>query len=408
MKPEFSADFFTQNRERLRTLFTGTAPIVLAANGVMQRNGDVMFPFRQDSSFWYLTGIERPDVVLVLDKAKEYLILPERDEVIQKFDGADDFAMLSQVSGIAEILDEKNGWQQLGKRLKKVQHVATLSAPPAYVERHGFYTNPARARLIERIKEAGGDELELLDLRQHLTRMRAIKQPQELAALQEAIDLTANTIQKIHRGLDKYAHEYEIEAEITAAFKRIGMEHGFPPIVASGQNACVIHHMANDGNIDKEGLLILDIGAEASHYSADISRTLAAGEPTKRQRAVFDAVREVQLFAMEQLKPGVLMREYEKKIEEFMGEKLRELGLIKLIEKEYVRKYYPHATSHFLGLDTHDVGEYDRPLEAGMVLTVEPGIYIPEEGIGVRIEDDVLITESGIKNLSEKLPVGLV
>jgi Xaa-Pro aminopeptidase len=379
---------------------------VLTANGALQRNGDVLFPFRQDSSFWYLTGIEQPDVILVLDKSKEYLILPERDEVIQKFDGADDFAKLSQISGIDEILDEKSGWQQLARRLKKVQHAATLSAPPSYVERHGFYTNPARARLLERIKSENG-ELELLDLRPHLTRMRAVKQPLELEAIQEAIDLTADTLRKIYRRRDKYDFEYELEADITAAFRSKGRGHGFPPIVASGKNACTIHHVANDGIIDPDGLLILDIGAEVSQYSADISRTYAIGEPTKRQRAVFDAVREVQKFAMDQLKPGVLIREYEKKVEAYMGEKLRELGLIKLIEKEQVRKYYPHATSHFLGLDTHDVGDYDRPLESGMVLTVEPGIYIPGQGIGVRIEDDVLVTEAGIQNLSEKLPTDI-
>lgn len=406
MKPGFTSEFFAQNRERLRVLFTGTAPIVLTAHGVMQRNSDVVYPFRQDSSFWYLTGIEEPDIVLVMDKSKEYLILPEREEVVQQFDGEYNIAKLSQISGITEILDEKNGWRQLSNRLKKVQHIATLSAAPSYIERHAIYTNPARARMLNHIKSINS-ELELLDLRQHLTRMRAIKQPQELYAIQEAIDVTMGILRKIQRGRAKYRFEYEIEADITAYFKKTGLNHAFSPIVASGASACTIHHMANSSPVDPNGLLVLDIGAEVSNYAADITRTYAIDEPTKRQLAIFDAVREVQQFALGELKTGVLMKEYEKKVEQYMGEKLRELGLIKIIERTEVRKYYPHATSHFLGLDTHDVGEYDRPLLPGMIVTCEPGIYIPQEGIGVRIEDDVLITDDGIKILSEKLPVAL-
>ena len=135
-----------------------------------------------------------------------------------------------------------------------------------------------------------------------------------------------------------------------------------------------------------------------------MSRTVMSGEPSRRQRAVYEAVLAVQEYGFSLLKPGVIFREFEEQIVAFMGEKLRELGLIKTITDENVRKYFPHATSHYLGLNTHDVGDYDRPLEPGVVMTVEPGIYIPEEGIGIRIEDDVLITESGIKNLTERLP----
>src|SRR5207249_1904686 len=147
----------------------------------------------------------------------------------------------------------------------------------------------------------------------------------------------------------------------------------------------------------------VDIGAEVEHYASDITRTHSIGTPSRRQRAVHEAVLEVQKYGFSLLRPGVLMREYEESIEHFMGEKLRELGLIKTITHENVRTFYPHATSHFLGLNVHDIGDYDRPLEPGVVLTVEPGIYIAEEGIGIRIEDDVLITETGIKVLSDKL-----
>jgi Xaa-Pro aminopeptidase len=151
-------------------------------------------------------------------------------------------------------------------------------------------------------------------------------------------------------------------------------------------------------------LLLLDVGAEVNHYAADITRTVSISAPSRRQQAVFDAVLEVHAFALSLLRPGALMKENEQQIEQLMGEKLRELGLIKSIEHDEVRKYYPHATSHFLGLNVHDIGDYLRPLEPGMVLTVEPGIYIPEEAIGVRIEDDVLITADGYEILTDRLP----
>jgi Xaa-Pro aminopeptidase len=161
-----------------------------------------------------------------------------------------------------------------------------------------------------------------------------------------------------------------------------------------------MHHTNNDGALTKGDFVVIDVGAEWNHYSADITRTVCLGEPTRRQETVYNAVDAVQKFAFSLIKPGLNFREYEMKIAEFMGEKLRELGLIKTISDENVRKYFPHATSHFLGLDTHDAGDYERPLEAGAVITVEPGIYIPEEGIGVRIEDDVLVTSAGIEILS--------
>ncbi|HTE57689.1 MAG TPA: Xaa-Pro aminopeptidase [Verrucomicrobiae bacterium] len=407
MRPEFTSEFFRQNRERLRTLFTGTAPIILTANGQMQRNGDTAFPFRQDSNFWYLTGIEESDAILVMDKNKEYIILPEREEWRNTFDGAVSTERLSHISGIADILTDKTGWKQLAHRLKKVRHVATLSAPPAYVDHYNLYTNPARARLLARLKVEAGEELELLDLRPHLARMRSVKQPIELEAMQHAMDITIEGLKLIYKKRQKYEYERDIHADLTALFIKKGAKHAYPPIIATGAGTATVHYSANDQAIDPSGLLLMDVGAEVSGYAADISRTYALSEPSKRQRAVYDAVVEVYDYASSLLKPGVVYREYEGQVEHFMGEKLRELGLIKLIEKEEVRKFYPHYTSHFLGLETHDIYDPDRPFEPGMVLTIEPGIYIPAEGIGVRIEDDVLITSNGIENLTKKIPLTL-
>jgi Xaa-Pro aminopeptidase len=402
----FSADFFRQNRNSLRQLFTGKAPIVISANGLLQRSSDTTLPFAQDSNFWYLTGIDEPDVILVMDRAKDYLILPDKGATKELFDGETNSEVLSRVSGIEQVLEHRTGWKILGTRLRKAKYAATLSAAPSYIAAHGFYTNPSRRTLINQLK-ALNSGLEFLDLREHFVKLRSIKQPEEIAAIRSAIEITGQALKKAKSKAKSLAYEYEVEALITQVFRQNGLTHGYLPIVASGFNSCTLHYIKNQDLLSKKALLLLDVGAETQHYTADISRTIALKQPTKRQRAVYQAVLDIQEKAFSILGPGISLRSYEDKVAKFVGEKLREIGLGKSITTDSIRKYYPHATSHFLGLDVHDVGHYDAPLAPGMVITVEPGIYIAEEGIGIRIEDNVLITESGIENLSRRIPKSL-
>jgi Xaa-Pro aminopeptidase len=405
MQVRLTSEFFAGNRKRLRDLFTGTAPIVVTANGLMQRGADNVYAFSQDASFWYLTGLSEPDIILVMDRDKEYLIVPKRSASREAFDGIIKAEDLSRLSGIQTIYDDQEGWDKLRSRLKKVKHVATLAVAPSYIEQIGMYTNPARGVLVTRLKDTN-PSIELLDLNSHLARLRMVKQPPELALLQQAIDITIATFKEATqaRRLASYTYEYELEAAITSGFRKRGAHgHAFEPIVASGQRAVTVHTLANDSALSSDELIVIDIGAEVEHYAADITRTIGLKTISRRQRNVHEAVQEIQRQAFALLKPGVLLKDYEHQIEQLMGEKLRELGLIKSITHEAVRHYYPHATSHFLGLNVHDVGDYNQPLGPGIVLTVEPGIYIPEEGIGIRIEDDVLITSNGIKILSNKL-----
>ena len=405
----FSSDFFIQNRKSLQDslgIDNPGVPLVVAAHGLLQRGADSTFPFHQDSNFRYLTGIDEPDLILVMDSGNEYCIVPGRTGSREAFDGAVDKKHLSEISGISEFVDEEEGWQRLGRRLKQTRKVYTLSAPAAYIEQYGLYTNPARSRLVERLT-TWQPECEVLDIREHLIGMRMVKQPEELKAVQKAIDITIRGINKVSASLKKdgYEYEFEIENELAAAFRtKVASGHAFTPIVAGGKRACTLHNVQNNGKLQSGELIVIDVGAEVDHYAADITRTVALGQPSGRQRQVHEAVLDVQKQALSLLKPGTLLKEYEGQVEKIMGTKLQELGLIKEADHDSVRRYYPHATSHFLGLDVHDVGDYMRPLEPGMVLTCEPGIYIPEEGIGVRIEDDILITESGHIVLSEKLP----
>ncbi len=404
MRSEFTNEFFRGNRQRLKELYKGTAPIVLTANGLLQRNNDMPYPFRQDSSFWYATGIDIADAVLVMDGEEEYIILPKQEAHQETFDGAIDVKIVRLRSGIDEILNQNDGWARLSSRLKQVKKFATLAAPEAYIDHYSFYTNPARAALLKKVKEFN-PTIEVSDLRQQFTAMRMIKQKPEIAVIQKAVDITVDTLGDIKKKLTKYAYEYEIEADLLSGFRKRGAAGtSFPSIVAAGKNACTIHYMANSGSLDRARFVLLDVGAEVENYAADIGSTYWLGDRSKREQSVYEAVVEAQAYAYSLLKPGVLLKEYEKQIEQFMGEKLRQLGLIKTHKHTDIRRYFPHAASHHVGLDAHDVTDFDVPLQAGMVVTVEPGIYIPEESIGVRIEHDVLLTDNGLDILSKKLP----
>lgn len=404
MSERFTPDFFAGNRTKLRKLLDSTTPIVLTANGLLQRSGDTTFPFRQDSSFWYFAGIEEPNITLVIDKDKEYLILPELSEYQEVMEVNFDAAEISKTSGIKDVLPHKEGWKKLTASLSRAKQVATLSASPAYIDHYGFYSNPARAALIKKIKSAA-ENIEFVDLRSQLRQLRMFKQAPEVKAIQEAIDITGEALKTVRTNIDKYKYEYQIEADLNQLFRQKGASgHGFAPIVAGGINATTPHYVANQAPLKPKSIVVVDIGAEVSNYSADITRAFSTAAPTKRQKAVYDAVLEVQKHTLSLVKPGITIRQLEAETEKLMGEELRQLGLIKTNDHKSVRKYYPHSVSHFLGLDVHDIGDYDHPLEAGMVITVEPGIYIDKEAIGVRLEDDILVTEKSHRVLSQKIP----
>ncbi|HSX46636.1 MAG TPA: Xaa-Pro aminopeptidase [Patescibacteria group bacterium] len=403
VKPTFSADFFAGNRLALRQALASDVPIVLTGNGLLQRNADNNFPFRQDSSFWYFTGIDIQDAILVIDGSKEFIILPKRQRHQEVFDGLHDLDELRKRSGITDWLDETEGWQQLHAAVAKRNTIAMLKPAPGYIKFYSMYSNPARQRLLQRLRRRHSG-LKIEDLRQKVAHLRMIKQPVEIAAIQRAVDITLESLADVKSKFLAYDYEYEIEADLTQGFIRRGaMEQSFTPMVAGGMNACVIHHMSNTSPVNDVRFVLFDIGVEYEHYASDISDTVWRVPRNSREEAVYQVLLEARDYAFSLLKPGVVFREYEKQCETFMGEQLRKLGLISELEREPIRHYFPHRMSHHVGLDPHDSEDYDHPLSAGAVVAVEPGIYIPEEGIGVRIEDDVLLTKTGVQNLSAKL-----
>jgi Xaa-Pro aminopeptidase len=397
MESLLSSAFFARNRQKLKETVKHL-PIVIAGNGLLQRTADTTFAFTQESNFWYLTGLNVPDMTLVIGAEEEYLIVPERSAVRAAFDGAITPSIVTARSGITLILEEREGWKRLKHSILEKNIVSTLEAPQQYVAAHGFYTNPAKQRLIDKIIKIDPD-IQIVGIQKELTSLRSIKQAEEVTCIRTAVDITKDTLAELTEdpAFAEMRHEYEVEAAIGAAFRRRGASgHAYSPIVAAGAHATTLHYVSNDGEIGAKDYIVLDVGAEVEHYAADITRTVIQGKPTARQRAVHIAVQAVQHETLALMKPGASLKKIERQVELSIGRELKSLGLItNARDVDGVRRYYPHAVSHFLGLDVHDVGDYRLPLAPGMVLTCEPGIYIPEEGIGVRIEDDVLITDTG-------------
>lgn len=400
------ADFFKKNRDRLLAQAEADL-VVIAANTRLQRNGDTTLPFRQDSNFWYMSGIDEPDYILVLSQAKTYLIAPLFSKIQKVFDSVPDNTKLAHDSGINEILETRAGWQQLRDQVAKYKRVAVL--PPANTRRHGFWANPARHRLLRAIKRLQSD-VEYIDIGATMASLRAVKTADEISLIQQAINLTTDSFLQILTAdnLSTLRYEYQVEAAFTHAFISNGATHAYQPIVAAGQHACTLHYSRNRARIIHGQCLLVDIGAEVSNYAADITRTVFVGGATARQQTVAKGVAAIQAAAYDLLRPGISIKDYEQQLLPVVADVLAGLGLINASkpsqQRHMVRQFMPHATSHFLGLDVHDAGSYEQPLAEGMVLTVEPGIYIPAENMGVRIEDNVLITKNGYTLLSKNLP----
>jgi len=397
--------FFITNRQSLLKKVRGGVG-VYSASSLMQRRDDTAYVFEQEANFWWLTGINEPNWVLVVDGqvGKSWLIAPYVDEVHRVFEGGLSYEEAQKISGVNAVIHHEEAETLLRSLAKKHSIVYALGEHP-HSEHFNFHENPAQKqlwRMLERIFKS------VQDCRKDIAKLRAIKQPDEIAAMKKAIRLSTDAFEIVKAKLPELKYEYEVEAEFDYYFKKHGVDHAYEPIVAGGKNACTLHYGANNMKLKKNSLLLLDIGARYNGYSADISRTYALGEPTKRQREVHAAVEQAHIQIVNSLKPNLGVREYQEQVDTIMKQALLGLGLMKDITDEAAyRTYFPHAVSHGLGIDTHDSLGGPEAFQEGMVLTVEPGIYIPEEGIGVRIEDDILITKKGYENLSRRLPTGL-
>lgn len=393
-----NSDFFSANRVALLKQLQGGALVVLSGYGAMQAVNDSASAFVQEANFWYETGVENADWWVIIDglHGTEWLVSPDLSETQKVFDGAYDTDRIKSESGIKTIISRDEAARRL-RELAKHHSIVYTTEQPTYLKDHAhFQLNTAQAEL-KKLLDRTFQNVQLCN--KELAKLRTIKQPEEIKAIEKAISLTDKSLEAMKNRLGIAKFEYELEAELTYVMQNQGAGHAYDPIVASGKNACTLHYVANNDRMSKKDLLLVDVGARVNGYAADISRTFAIGQPSKRQIAVHDAVLGAQQKIIQLLKPGLNLATYEKQVESIMKITLELLGL----SSERYREYFPHSIGHGLGRDVHDpLYGYDE-LAPNMVLTVEPGIYIRDEGIGVRIEDDILITVNGHRNLSKAI-----
>lgn len=398
--------FFIHNREQLSRSLDGGF-LVISAHLLMQRGNDAAFYFEQEANFWYLTGIEEPDWWLIVDgmRNKSWLVSPDVDEAHQIFEGSLSFDDAKKISGVDSVISRSEALTLLREQAKKHSVVYTLGEHP-HKEHFNFTENPSQKKmfiLLERTFNA------VQDCRKELTQLRAIKQPEEIVVMRKAIRLTMEAFTLVKQKLPNLRFEHEVEAEFDYHFKKNGLTHAYDPIVASGKNACTLHYNKNNMILKKQTLLLMDVGAKCGGYAADISRTFSLGVPTKRQVEVHAALERAHRQIIKLIFPEQNVAHYFAEVDRIMKRTLLELNLLKTLDdNETYRRYFPHSVSHGLGIDVHDSLGAPDFFQVGMVLTVEPGIYIPEEGIGIRIEDDILVTTKGNTNLSGSLSTGLV
>ena len=414
------AEFHAARREELRVWLPKGGVAVLFANPVRNRSNDVDFEYHQDPSFLYLTGLREPNAVLFVFRdsvlidgrlTNELLVLQERDPGREIWNGhrlGPEGA--EELLGLAMAMD--------GDALQKLERLLPERGP-VFIHRseENLVNDPHdTADLADLITFIDGlvptERRSTTDALEHqMAVQREVKLPEELALMRKAITITCEAQNTLMRNLEPDMTEYQTEAIVEYVFKKNGAEHeGFPSIQGGGPHSCVLHYVTNRRTLGPGDLLVSDIGAEYHGYTADVTRTLPVnGTFTPEQRAIYELVLKAQDAGIAEVKPGAPFFAAHKAATEVIAEGLVELGLIS--EKSEVRRYFMHGTSHYLGLDVHDAGTYER-LKENTVITVEPGIYIAEGspcdpkwwGIGVRIEDDILVTATGAENLSAAAP----
>ena len=412
-----SPQFFVRNRGNLRGLLKPNSMVIVLANDIYPTNADGTMPFKQNSDLFYLTGVDQEETTLVLmpdavdPKEREILFVKETSELIAVWEGE----KLTKEQARAATGIERIEWSQafdgfLHRMVPQVEHIYLLTnehlrASVVVETRNARFIKDCQARYpLHRYER----------LAPLLHRLRMTKDAEEIKLLQRACDITEAGFRRVLGFIKPGVGEWEVEAELLHEFVRRGSRgFSYSPIIGSGKNACVLHYVEND-KVCKDGeMILMDVAAEYAGWASDLTRTVPAnGKFTKRQRNVYDSVLRVFRGANEILRPGNTPMEYQKQVIELMERELVGLGLFTAKEareqgpdKALVKKYFMHGTSHHLGLDVHDVAPPHQPFAEGMVFTIEPGIYIREEALGVRLENDFVIGKDKNFDLMGKIPI---
>ncbi|MGC6414613.1 MAG: aminopeptidase P family protein [Bacteroidia bacterium] len=405
---------FVKNRSKLAGKLPSGSLAILHSNFETPRNGDAFFAFRQQSDVFYLSGVDQEDTILVLfpdcpnPNFREFIFVKETNEQIAVWDGARLTPnQVYEVSGIKNVFWYHEFWQTI--------HAVMLMAEKIMVnlnENDRFLSEVSYSNfwLTEKLKSKYPAH-QFGRLAPILSNLRMQKEMEEIELLKEAIDITHKGLLRALKFIKPGVMEYEVEAEIIHEFVRNKSKgFAFDPIIASGESACVLHYIENNKLCKDGDLMLLDFGAEYANYNGDLTRCIPVnGKFSKRQKEVYNAVLDVQKFAKTVLKSGKTLPDYHNEVCQFTNEKLIQLGLlsskdVKDNPKAFM-KYFMHGTSHHLGLDVHDVMHRFEPIPENSVLTIEPGIYIPQEGIGVRIENDVWLSKEGMVDFMDNFPI---
>jgi Xaa-Pro aminopeptidase len=383
----------------------------------MPTNADGTMPFKQNSDLFYFSGVDQEETILVVFPTavnpahREVLFVRETSEEIAIWEGEKlTKEKATEVSGIQTVY-----WTS---QFEQVFHTLMQQAEYVYLNKneHARASTPVETR-DDRFRKWCMEKYPLHEYRRVAplsTSLRAIKSTLEVELIQTACNITESGFRRVLEFVKPGVMEYEIEAEFLHEFIRSRSKgFAYEPIIASGFDSCVLHYVNNNKECLDGDILLMDVGAEYANYASDMTRCIPVnGKFTKRQKDVYNAVLRVMRESTNMLRPGTIHEEYHKEVGKIMESELIGLGLLDKhdVAKQdpknpLYRKYFMHGTSHHLGLDVHDVEDRNRPFEAGMVLTCEPGIYIREESLGIRLENDILITESGPVDLMKNIPI---
>ncbi len=403
MSTQPSVNLFIKNRQKIREYLTNNSFVILFSNQSMPRNGDQFFPYRENSDFFYFTGIEQENSALIITGTEEYLFIHKQTEKEKLWEGEKlTPEAASKLSGIETIEAIDTLEQTFTRLIAERDHVFFNIQQPVH--------DKAVQTKDEFFFKKFQDKFPFLKyhtIEGVIKKLRLKKEYEEIKLIKQGIEITNKAFHRILNKTRPGVNENELEAELRHEFHLHHSTPAYDPIIASGSNACTLHYVANNNECKSSDLLLMDIGAEVHNYASDISRTIPInGSFSKRQKACYEAVLEVQKKTINAIKPGISLSELNQKALEWLKEKHIELGIYKkeaLENEDLTRKYFPHGIGHFMGLNVHDSGNKHTTLDPGMVITIEPGIYLPEENIGIRIEDNILIDEE-VVNLSEQIP----
>lgn len=412
-----SKDTYINHRKNFASKLPKGGMAIFNSNDIMPTNADGAMDFRQNSDMLYLSGVDQEESILVvfpeafLPAHREILFLKETSPEISIWEG-DKLTkqQATELSGVKTVfwIDQ---FETVLKSLMSESKVVFLNS-----NEHTRQSNEVETRDMRFNKWIMG----VYPLHNYervtpiLHRLRSLKSIGEIEQMQKACDITEAGLRRVLKFVKPGVMEYEIEAEFMHEFlRRRSRGFAYSPIIASGFNACVLHYVENNLPCNDGDLILMDVGSEYGNYASDMTRTIPVnGRFTPRQRAIYDSVLHVMKECEKMLKPGVFLNDYHKRVGEIMQDELIKLGLIthEDIEKQdpanpAYKKYFMHGVSHFIGLDVHDVGIWTEPIEAGMVFTIEPGIYIRDEKIGIRLENDYLIGEKKNIDLMANIPI---